>query len=892
MADIVSSIGTQILEMATNTVTTIHSSLSGTSILYDVIALIVFGLFKVIVLIYTNGDHNSTKGTLVKTVVSEDATSNYQMASSTGSLSAKGVTVSSIDEVASQVKAPAIDIHFEFEQFVPIISAPFIETAFESERLDSILNEEFFQAIEHKALIYAKMTVENMALHDRLSQPKTKISYIVFPEEGSEETDIETALSLHSAAFGEVDEPEDKDEVDAGTVNEGITTAQYEDTESTETPDRLIGYNSQDDADISNENMSMIEYQSTSAATTAKNIVENQLFRDLECAEELIQNYEAEENDSTTTYPRDNLISAYKMFANTIDAGSDSDDESTFPATDSYMAARFDILGREPLPADQDAKEKFKLKLFTIHEEIDSEDDVAKNDPKTTGNLNTFVPVDEMARVGLLFSDDECEDNIMAYSPAISIESCNFDDYESNTVEFPKLASLSSVASAESNLFAKFSTCMSTAASKTWEAVDARMPCDSNLRKTRPLKGSKHASKYAEFKFIFDFPVTFVTTAAKTENQKVDLAPQVTAPVDASQIVSDRASEPTIDSGIQKNDDTPHENDCQAPKRIKYCTDVQNETCEAQDSSALTLAPVCDPAIEKTAHTDIEPIRTDDTLESSSFAAHGSTSSVTVRRSKFVEHTSVDDDCVQSVTFSNGIEATASNTTLGPLPNVEGDDGSSDMESIAAAIDALLLILPTAETDPEGLDKSAIISAIDQLLLLLPCAESSSDIEESEAAATQETSLPGLAQDILGDSALDTFELQADETGPATLQTTENFNAYESENLWELLLPEAAALTHEESKAEAWDTYSQRSEDNLDTSDEAWRIFDRVNGLRLAQCSWTLLDQPNVFYTCSGPLLMLTTAEGETKYPQDMKVYDGQSDWTNFEEDDDIWCSS
>lgn len=69
------------------------------------------------------------------------------------------------------------------------------------------MNEDFFRAIEHNALVHAKMTVQNLAIHDKLN--RADMTYIKYMERESEETDTtdpDTAFSLHSAAFGEVDE--------------------------------------------------------------------------------------------------------------------------------------------------------------------------------------------------------------------------------------------------------------------------------------------------------------------------------------------------------------------------------------------------------------------------------------------------------------------------------------------------------------------------------------------------------------------------------------------------------------------------------------------------------------------------------------------------------------
>lgn len=95
------------------------------------------------------------------------------------------------------------------------------------------------------------------------------------------------------------------------------------------------------------------------------------------------------------------------------------------------------------------------------------------------------------------------------------------------------------------------------------------------------------------------------------------------------------------------------------------------------------------------------------------------------------------------------------------------------------------------------------------------------------------------------------------------------------------------SMTLEESMQEAWETHLERSTENLDTNDECHRIYDRVRGIRLQQCTWALIDKPNIFGKCTGPLLMLTTPEGDIKYPQDMKYYEGASNWADDDDDDD-----
>ena len=69
MADIVSFIGTSILKKAAATVSAVHTSLTGKSLFYDLFALIISGIAKVAVLIYTNGEDSSKEGKTLESAV-------------------------------------------------------------------------------------------------------------------------------------------------------------------------------------------------------------------------------------------------------------------------------------------------------------------------------------------------------------------------------------------------------------------------------------------------------------------------------------------------------------------------------------------------------------------------------------------------------------------------------------------------------------------------------------------------------------------------------------------------------------------------------------------------------------------------------------------------------
>ncbi len=85
---------------------------------------------------------------------------------------------------------------------------------------------------------------------------------------------------------------------------------------------------------------------------------------------------------------------------------------------------------------------------------------------------------------------------------------------------------------------------------------------------------------------------------------------------------------------------------------------------------------------------------------------------------------------------------------------------------------------------------------------------------------------------------------------------------------------------------QAWEGYMVYDEGLLYDYAESRRLYDRACGISLARCTWALLDKPDVFGKNLGPQLVLTTPEGETKYPQDMRVYPGQSDWADLDDDD------
>ncbi|KIH91953.1 hypothetical protein SPBR_01358 [Sporothrix brasiliensis 5110] len=74
---------------------------------------------------------------------------------------------------------------------------------------------------------------------------------------------------------------------------------------------------------------------------------------------------------------------------------------------------------------------------------------------------------------------------------------------------------------------------------------------------------------------------------------------------------------------------------------------------------------------------------------------------------------------------------------------------------------------------------------------------------------------------------------------------------------------------------------------DLDAADEYGRNYDRLCGYSLPRCTWALLDKPAAFGKCSGPLLMLTTPEGDIKYPEDMKCYDGAFNWADDSDEEE-----
>ncbi|EPE06863.1 hypothetical protein F503_03290 [Ophiostoma piceae UAMH 11346] len=72
-----------------------------------------------------------------------------------------------------------------------------------------------------------------------------------------------------------------------------------------------------------------------------------------------------------------------------------------------------------------------------------------------------------------------------------------------------------------------------------------------------------------------------------------------------------------------------------------------------------------------------------------------------------------------------------------------------------------------------------------------------------------------------------------------------------------------------------WGVATSRYGQFLEDFAEMGRVQQHANkDVRLSKCNWMLLSEPNVMGDCSGPLLMVTTPEGQTKYPQDITWYD------------------
>ncbi|EFW99831.1 hypothetical protein CMQ_149 [Grosmannia clavigera kw1407] len=94
-------------------------------------------------------------------------------------------------------------------------------------------------------------------------------------------------------------------------------------------------------------------------------------------------------------------------------------------------------------------------------------------------------------------------------------------------------------------------------------------------------------------------------------------------------------------------------------------------------------------------------------------------------------------------------------------------------------------------------------------------------------------------------------------------------------------------ISCEENLADAAESIHLRTVDFLDDVDEAWRVWDRYNEISLPKCRWILLDIPDVFGDCRGPVLKLTTPEGKVKYPQDMRIYDAVRSWADEDVDED-----
>ncbi|CAK7227632.1 hypothetical protein SBRCBS47491_006637 [Sporothrix bragantina] len=790
-----------------------------------------------------------------------------------------------------------IDTVFSFEQPAISMVAPTIDMDLEFDQFQTSFDETLFQTIEQSALVHAKTTVQKTALYNNLNKYELHVS----PENNYN--------SANTAAEGD---------------NEVAVI--MDDTSSNDTPEDNKPNTFQDaDVDDHNEEMSMVEFSRGdiylySAATGS----EDQMFQMPEVIQESAEDFqEFDDEDRATNYARDNLFSADKMFADTIDPDSEpEEDESTPSNMDKGKSTNFDPLGREPPPEDRELKEMFKLKLFTIYEDTEEEKQFAREVLEAAGPLKTFAPVDEMARAGLLFSDDGCDDDTLKSFPNISIESSNFEGYKSGTIDLSKLnkspskaaspfelvgpstetAVSPSEAASSSETIPKPATEAEEKASNFHYAIDGTGPVviptkcnDLSRRAIKPLKQSKRAYRLSSFKFNFNVPAPAVpTTAITTVNLDFTEAPAPTTTptiaepavdneeVTGSELVLNTAD---IDASSNNNNNNmslvlvnTHGSD-DTFTRVHYHEAVWHSYLAEQgcfeprilenaqpgiiDYGFIGTVPACFPlptvydrVIEELIDTEpgTEPLYAEDKTEHSTSTPAAPTITIAEDTPAPLGHTLITTKTTKAVAPNFQKEMYMLAITSQALYAYLDKDDCSNLDEIAAAINAAHLVMSTYKTNPASIDIDTMVLAIDRLVLVLP------PDEPSEVALIDNEPL---AEHSFNSDACEAAPgittPESHETRPSTTQDDTPTN---------LPIPE-------------------RSEASLDTSTEAWRIYGRARGLRLPHCTWTLLDRPNVFGTSSGPLLMLTIPEGETKYPQDMKVYGGQSDWADLDDDED-----
>ncbi|ERS99651.1 hypothetical protein HMPREF1624_03011 [Sporothrix schenckii ATCC 58251] len=393
-----------------------------------------------------------------------DAGSASSLLTDDGTGSASNTNGNTITGTISSTASPTIDLAFALDSF---------ESAFDSC---------FHKTIEENALSEAQLTVANLTLHDTLTPgPVLRITYY------GDEDDFLLTQSIQSAAFGEVDDPDQYH--NRKTNSHQVPDADIDGNELQVDMTSELGHEDkkEDDTIVSdqdvehNEDMSMIQLpnmndyrlsaglghntsesigniESHSDISSDIDIPESANIDELEQFDEPTQNNDEQQVDEQSTHglstPIDKLPASDEMkvegrsFSNQPASDSNSDDHEDGPAA-VYEHDRENLCSAEkmfdnPLPRprfttkyasiDDDTSleppgDKFRLKLHTIFEETEEEREMVREILKARGPAPTYAPILEMARLPSL-SDDEYEEP-SPKSLDISIESSNFDIHPS-----------------------------------------------------------------------------------------------------------------------------------------------------------------------------------------------------------------------------------------------------------------------------------------------------------------------------------------------------------------------------------------------------------------------------------------------------------------------------
>ncbi|CAK7245745.1 MAG: hypothetical protein STHCBS139747_007337 [Sporothrix thermara] len=635
---------------------------------------------------------------------------------------------------------------FYFEQSVITDTAPTIDTALEFEQLESTFDEDFIQTIEHNALVHAKMSVEKMTLYKKPSMFGMKILYVDAEEEASEDneraTGDEMALSIHSAAFDEVDDPESNKDVADVIIN---TSSKNEPEENNN-----INHDAQEAADLQNEEMSMIDidhndiYLFSAAATTGGS--EDQLHQIPEPIKEFKEEHE-EFNDEVrvTDYARENL-SADKMFANTIDSNYELEEEdSTSDTKGKGENTNLDDVDLEPHPEDRELEHKFTPPLFTIYEESEEDQQLDCDVLETAGHLSKPEAIDASKTT------------------------------DSSSMASPKLAPKTNQQSPKpSNVIDTWQPAESVATT----AVSIDLP--TNIQAAAP-EAAKPTVENDE---------TTLTLARVVHEATDSAGSNISSPA----IVDDKDSE-YCDTDTRASHHTDvldsylAEHNCSVPS---IQSDARPEIIDGGFTGPIPacfeLPTVHDRVTEEEVENGAESPLSESANESSSSAFEAPTTTVSEATSTPSEPSSPTTTKIDEAEVPT---AKVLDVAIEALSTYDADDDSFDIEEFAAAIDAALLVFPTEETDMDTIDRGAITSAIDRLLQMLPTGEPSSDTEpEKDVKVETETLIEHHHDAVACDAA------------PEIQPAAQKLSSTEDDILPHLSLPEIS-MTHEESMLEA-----------------------------------------------------------------------------------------